>query len=98
MPIKPHLIAWTAALVLACLTMAAQPASAQDPVAELRRELETLRAEVKALRAEVQTLKSGGEAATPAAVEILRTQVAELAQTKVESTSRFPVKLFGTIH
>jgi hypothetical protein len=98
MPIKPHLIASMAAIVLASLTMAAPPALAQDPVADLRRELEALRAEVKELRAEVQTLKSGGEAATPAAVEILRTQVAELAQTKVESTSRFPVKLFGTIH
>ena len=78
--------------------MSATPAFAQDAVAELRRELEALRAEVKELRAEVQTLKAGGEAATAPAVEILRTQVAELAQTKVESTSRFPVKLFGTIH
>ena len=29
---------------------------------------------------------------------MLQTQVAELAQTKVESTTRFPVKLFGTVH
>ncbi len=29
---------------------------------------------------------------------MLQTQVAELAQSKVESTSRFPVKLFGTVH
>lgn len=32
------------------------------------------------------------------AVELLQTQVAELAQVKVESTSRMPVKVFGTIH
>jgi hypothetical protein len=31
-------------------------------------------------------------------LELLQTQVAELAQVKVESTSRMAVKLFGTIH
>ena len=46
------------------------------------------------------TLKAaGGPVATPPpGIEVLQTQVAELAQTKVESTSRFPVKLFGTVH
>jgi hypothetical protein len=33
-----------------------------------------------------------------ASLEMLRTQVAELAQIKVESTSRMPIKVFGTIH
>ena len=32
------------------------------------------------------------------ALEMLQTQVAELAQMKVESTTRLPVKLFGTVH
>jgi hypothetical protein len=31
-------------------------------------------------------------------IEMLQTQVAELAQSKVESTTRFPVKIFGTVH
>ena len=31
-------------------------------------------------------------------IEMLRTQVAELAEIKVESTSRMPIKVFGTIH
>jgi hypothetical protein len=34
---------------------------------------------------------------TQASLEILRTQVAEMAQIKVESASRLPVKVFGTI-
>jgi hypothetical protein len=33
-----------------------------------------------------------------ASLEMLRTQVAELAQIKVESSSRMPIKVFGTIH
>ena len=39
------------------------------------------------------------QAADPqASVDVLQTQVAELSQVKVESTSRMAVKLFGTIH
>jgi hypothetical protein len=81
---------------LTSLVLAAHPARAQDAVADLRRELALLREEVQQLRAEVQTLKAGGAQAP--SLEILSTQVAELAQTKVESTSRFPVKLFGVVH
>jgi hypothetical protein len=33
-----------------------------------------------------------------ASLEILRTQVAEMAEIKVESASRLPIKVFGTIH
>jgi hypothetical protein len=33
-----------------------------------------------------------------ASLEILRTQVAEMAEIKVESASRMPIKVFGTIH
>jgi hypothetical protein len=31
-------------------------------------------------------------------IEVLQTQVAELASSKVESTTKFPVKVFGSIH
>ncbi len=66
----------------------------------MRAELQQLRAEVAALKAARGT--AAPETATPvqqsAAVELLTAQVAELAQTKVESTSRFPVKIFGTVH
>ena len=60
-----------------------------------------MRAELQQLRAEVAALKAARDPAAAAdstAIEVLKTQVAELAQTKVESTSRFPVKIFGTVH
>jgi hypothetical protein len=83
----------------ALLAAAALPrgAAAQTASDEIVRELAALRAEVRQLRAELDALKTAPPAAQPAA-EIVQTQLAELAQTKVESTSRFPVKLFGTIH
>jgi hypothetical protein len=70
-------------------------------MADVRRELAALRAEVQLLREQVDALKSAPAApiaATPGIVEILQTQVAELAQTRVESTSRVPMRLFGTAH
>src|SRR5207247_10062867 len=83
--------------VLSCLSCLAapQPAFAQDPMAELRRELAVLRVEIQDLRNEVATLK-GLQVGN--AIDIVETQVAELAQTKVESTTRMPVKLFGAVH
>ena len=85
--------------VLACLSALPRPAFAQDPIAELKRELAALRGEVQQLRDELSSLKQAN-APQPAAeaVEVLQSQVAELAQTKVESMSRLPVKLFGTVH
>jgi hypothetical protein len=90
----------TTSLATASFTAAAHPAFAQDPMADLARELAALRAEVRELRAKVDALTAAGAADVPAppAVEMLQTQVAELAQTKVESTTRLPVKLFGTVH
>ena len=81
-----------------CLSLAAasalpRVAAAQTGTDDILRELAALRAEVRQLRAELDALK-----APQPRDEIVRTQLAELAQTKVESTSRFPVKLFGTIH
>ena len=93
--------------VLLLLVVATAPAAAQvtDQDRDLREELRAVRQELAELRAEVAALKAGRAAAPDAAqapqdpsIELLRSQVAELAQTKVESTSRFPVKLFGTVH
>jgi hypothetical protein len=78
--------------VLALLVCAFSDAAAQTPD-EILRELSALRAEVRQLRQELDALK-----APQPALDVVQAQLAELAQTKVESTSRFPVKLFGTIH
>jgi hypothetical protein len=66
------------------------PSALEQAVAELR-------LEVQRLREEVERLKAAGTAPLPA-VEMVQAQVAEQAQTKVESQSRLPVKIFGTIH
>ena len=76
-------------------------------VEALRDEIAELRAAVDHLRRELTTVRTAGptagpqpppEAQPPAIpVEMLKTQVAEHAQTKVESSSRLPVKLSGTI-
>ena len=89
-----------AALVLALAVAFPRPAAAQDQAAELARELAALRAEVQQLRARIDALTAPPPAEAPAApsLEIVQAQVAELAQTKVESTTRFPVRLFGTVH
>src|SRR5262249_23349755 len=50
------------------------------------------------LRAEVDALKGAAPAEPSPAVEMLQTQVAELAQTKVESSTRLPLRIFGTVH
>ena len=100
------------ALVFVALASLPRAAAAQTPdtgqldvVAELRRlrtELNEARAELRQLQSDLDQLKT--PAATPegpalsAQVEMLQTQVAEHAQTKVESVSRLPVKIFGTIH
>jgi hypothetical protein len=88
----------TALLILIGIGAAARPAAAQDPQADFARELAALKEEVARLRAEVDALKSGGAVAAAAPNEMLETQVAELAQVKVESSTKFPLKLFGTLH
>ena len=69
----------------------------------LRAELTEARNELQKLRADLDQLKGAPPQAEPAvplstAVEILQSQVAEHAQTKVESASRMPLKILGTIH
>ena len=96
-----------ALLLIVANAAMASPASAQDNL-DVKQELAAMRAELQQLRAEVAALKAAREAAPPspaaataqdsATVELLKAQVAELAQTKVESTSKFPVKVFGTVH
>jgi hypothetical protein len=89
---------------LAIAALAANTAWAQPQNQDVLRELAALRAQVEQLRAEMDALKARvppapAEGAAPAApLEILQSQIAELAQVKVESTSRFPVKVFGTVH
>ena len=77
-----------------------------DVIAELRAlraELTQTRTELQKLRADFDQLTGGSPEAEPAmpvaaVVEMLQTQVAEHAQTKVESASRMPLKILGTIH
>lgn len=77
----------------------------RDEVADLRRELLDLRRELTSLRSEAArgpaVLPGGawGQEPQPPAVpvEMLQAQVEELAQVKVQSASRFPVTLSGTL-
>ncbi len=89
-----------ASLAMAWAAAWAPVAGAQEPAADLVRELAALRAEVRELRAKVDALTGAvaADAPAPPSLEMLQTQTAELAQTKVESTTRLPVKLFGTVH
>jgi hypothetical protein len=98
MNLSRHVTSAVVALSFACF-ISPQPVFGQDALAEIRRELAALRAEVQQLRTQLDSVtKAGAGDATPASLQVLQTQVAELAQTKVESTSRFPVKMFGTVH
>jgi hypothetical protein len=83
-------------------------ALAQD-ILQVRAELADLRAEIDELRRLVgarvgagNPIAAGVDSAEPAQadprIEVLQTQVATLAQVKVESESQMPVRLFGTLH
>jgi hypothetical protein len=87
------------------------PADLARDLAALRREVERLRGEIDALRAarpapaEQAVRTSPPDASAPqtepslaAALDVVKAQVAELAQVKVESASRMSVKIFGVIH
>jgi hypothetical protein len=93
--VRAVLIATMSAFLLHATTTPAYAQSASD--------IEALRAELKQLRAEVEELKKlvgaapGAERAPDPAVAMLQEQVAEQAQTKVESKSRMPVTLSGSI-
>jgi hypothetical protein len=89
-------------LAAAFVMMSAGIAVAQDdPIGDIKREVARLRAQIQELRAEMDTLrdeKSRGTNAPQPALDLLQSQIAELSQVKVESTSKMAVKLFGTIH
>ena len=78
-------LAWVA------LISAAPEARAQADSPDVLREIAALRAEVRQLREELDALKAPAQ-------EVVQAQLAEFAQTKVESTTRFPLKIFGTVH
>ena len=87
-------------------------ADATRELAALRSEVAALRAEVASIKAAIGLGPVHSPVTyTPAVsrqqpppttpdprVEVLESQVAELAQVKVESASRMPVKLFGLVH
>jgi hypothetical protein len=101
---------WLLASVLPLLILLAPHRAAAQAAQETRTdETQQLRAEMASLRAELEALKRivADRAPSPQAaqsaekdprIDLLQTQVAELAQSKVESTTRFPLKVFGTIH
>lgn len=76
----------------------------REEVAALRKELRESRVVPAALTAAVHSAQSppvstahAQEISPAAQVEMLRAQLEEQAQTKVESSARFPVKIFGAI-
>lgn len=84
----------------------AQAADLASDLAMMRDELRRLRDEVGTLRAELASMRGPAApsataeqapAVTPEALELVKAQVEEHAQSKVESSSRMPVRLFGTI-
>lgn len=97
-----HLRSASCAALMMLLT--ANTAAAQQSLEEIKQELAALREEVRQLRNELEALRQppAAEAGAPSSLqpslELLQTQVAELSQVKVESTSRMGVKIFGTIH
>ena len=100
MQLKAFPVAVFTASVLVFFASTAPAASAQDTAADVA----ALRAEIRALRADLEALRRLVESRTPEppaspdpVVEMLQQQVAEQAQVKVESRSRMPVRLSGTI-
>jgi hypothetical protein len=86
---------------------AADVAALRDELTRLRDEVAALRAALAEVRESVgssarvnanqQQPAPQVVQVTPEAIEMLKTQIAEQAQAKVESSSRFPVKVSGTI-
>jgi hypothetical protein len=104
-------IVWTSVLLLSA-SAAAQPPTTARPISSsdldaIRDELVRLRDEVAALRSELAEVKRSAPVqdsapqqppqVTPEALEVLKSQIAEHSQTKVESSSRMPVKISGAI-
>src|SRR5262245_50837909 len=101
------------AVIIACLlwSPSLNAQSLEEELKAMRLEIQQLRQEVSSLREELRgklpTVPTTESAQQPPAgaeemkaaelLPVLQAQVAEQAQTKVESSSRFPVKIFGNI-
>jgi hypothetical protein len=79
-------------LVLVLFSQSAGAQSVEEQLREMRAEIQRLRQEVDELK---QDLKARNE--TLDTVPLLQAAVEEYAQTKVESASKLPLRLFGTI-
>jgi hypothetical protein len=98
-PIRSTLRTAFCAATFVVVSAAASAEQSVPELAQMRDELRRLQEEVSALRAEVAALRgpSASQAVTPEAFEVLKTQVEEQAQSKVESLSKMPVRFYGTI-
>ena len=82
-------------LFILFLVISSQPAHAQtveDQLRELRTEVQRLRQELDEVKQELQNRDQSADV-----VPLLQAQIQEQAQTKVETTSKFPLKIFGTV-
>ena len=79
-------------LFFAVPTLSAQ--TLEDEVRSMRAEIQRLRQELDEVK---RKLSTRSEVAIADEVSLLQTQVQEQAQTKIESSSKFPMKVFGTV-
>ena len=73
-------------------TQAAEAQSVEEQLREMRAEMQRLRQEVDGLKQELKNREQAVED-----VPLIQAQVQEQAQTKVETSSKFPFKIFGTV-
>src|ERR1051326_1051412 len=79
-------------LILLFSSQSLQAQSVEDQLRELRAEVQRLRQELDDVK---QDLKNRDQSLDD--VPLIQAQVQEQAQTKVETSSKFPLKLFGTV-
>src|SRR5262245_39277434 len=79
-------------LILFISSQSLQAQTVEDQLRDMRAELQRLRQELDEVK---QELRSRDEAIDE--IPLLQAQVQEQAQTKLETTSKFPMKIFGTV-
>lgn len=89
-------------LLIGISGQAAYAQTLDEDVKAMRAEIQRLREEVAELRQELHgttatTQQDTSELSPMEAVPLIQAQVRELAQSKVETNSKFPMKVFGTI-
>lgn len=89
-------------LLLVLVVLFSRPLFAQTAVQTVDDQLREMRAEIQRLRQELDDVKQALKSRTQETeavddVPLLRAQIQEQAQTKVETTTKFPMKVFGTI-